>query len=98
MMTKREHLKGRWTISGRKLRHEAGTDICLATLKILKEYVSDCESEYFVAVHEELDQVRILVDLGEQIERGEVDIVPGDLPAWAIWLRSVATIVPFLWD
>lgn len=97
-LEKEAYLAGRWVIDGRRLRYEAGADIGLAVLTILKEYVADCEGPYFIAVHPELDQVKVLVERGEQIDRGEVDIVPGDLPAWGVWLRSVATLLPTLWD
>ena len=98
-LEKRQHLKGRWKIEGRQLRYEAGADICHATLQILKEYVADCESEYFCAVHDtDLPQVKVLIERGEAIIRGDYDLEPGDLPAWATWLRSVANLIPYLWD
>lgn len=106
-MTQAEYLAGRWKIGEqrRRLRYEAGIDLCLAALRILKEYAADCESEHFVAVHDEdLPKVRALIEKGERIERNEEpyplddNFGPGDLPQWRMWLREVADLVPFLWD
>lgn len=98
----RAYLKGRQKIEGRQLRYEAGNDICLATLQILKEYAADCESEYFVCIHTEDDGdlalVKALIEREEKIVAGEWDLYAGELSTQARWLHEVADLLPRLWD
>ena len=97
--TKEQYLKGRWKINGRRLRYEAGLDICLATLQILREYAMDCESPWFACIHgEDLAKVRALIERGEHIQRDDDPEVMSDLPLWKDWLHEVADLLPRLWD
>lgn len=96
------YTEGRWEIDGRQLRYEAGNDICLATLRILKEYAADCESEHFVCIHTEDDGdlalVKALIEREEKIIAGELDPYAGELNTQARWLHEVADLLPRLWD
>lgn len=88
-----EYLAGRREIEGRRLRFEAGLDICFATLEILEEYAADCESEWFACIHEEdLVKVRDLIARWRAYEGGDED-------GWhTAWLKDVADLLPRLWD
>lgn len=91
---KEAYLAGRWEINGRRLRFEAGLDICFAALRILEEYAADCESEFFVCIHEDdLEQVRDLITRWQAYEGGDPEM------AWhTAWLKDVADLLPRLWD
>lgn len=90
---KEAHLAGRWEISGRRLRFEAGLDICVATVRILEEFVADCDSEFFVCVHED-DRAKA-IDLITRWQSRDDDPEPGWYTAW---LKDVADMLPHLWD
>lgn len=84
----------------RRLRYEAGWDICQATLTILREYALDCESEFFMGGHDEdLPQVRALIAdfeaLEKRVDKGEEN---EELTRLQEWLHRVANLVPYLWD
>lgn len=90
---KEAYLAGRWEISGRRLRFEAGLDICVATVRILEEFVADCDSEFFVCIHED-DRAKA-IDLITRWQRRDDDPEPGWYTAW---LKDVADLLPHLWD
>jgi hypothetical protein len=92
----RWYLRGRWKINGRRSRYEAGSDICLAALQILREFEQDAHSLYFMGDHEQsgtVYDVRNLINKGERI-----DYHSGDLDEWIPWLKEVADTLPQLWD
>lgn len=96
---KEQYLSGRWEIDGRRLRYEAGSDICHATLQILVEFLADTQSPYFVCVHpqENIDRVVDLIARGRDIVKDD-DPNQGDMDRWPAWLKDVADILPRLWD
>lgn len=95
------YLAGRWEIDGRRLRYEAGSDICLAALQILVEFLADTQSPYFACVHpqENIDQVVGLIARAREIIRLESECAEvNDMDLWPVWLKDVADILPRLWD
>ena len=92
----RWYLRGRQAIQGRLSRYEAGTDIALSTLRILREFEQDAHSPYFMGDHAcdgTLVAVRALIEQGEYLDRDDAE-----LDDWAQWLRDVADVLPRLWD
>jgi hypothetical protein len=93
------YLAGRIAYDGdRRLRYEAGWDIALATLGILKEYAADCEGPYFACVHD--DDLVVVQGLIADLERINApdNVDTNELESIAAWLHRVADILPRLWD
>lgn len=84
-------------VEGRTVRYDAGIDICLLTLQILKEFVEDDRSGPFMCVHDDiLPTLDALIERGDRINSADFD---GDeLEAWSFWLRDVSFLIPRLWD